>query len=188
MKTSPTTFDGVYLFTAATQRDERGYFARVFDRDVLAAAGCVSEFPQWSVAFNDRAGTLRGLHFNAAPHEEAKLIRVIAGAVYDVLLDLRSGSPTFGACGTFELRENDAAALYVPPGFAHGYQCLADRTYVAYGISLPYVPEAARGINALDPALAIAWPLPVTACSVRDRELPPLADYLAGTGGGAWSR
>jgi len=186
LKVSATRFDGVLLFRAETNRDERGYFARLFDRDVLADAGCVTEFPQWSVAYNDVAGTLRGLHWSAPPHEEAKVVRVVAGAVYDVLVDLRPGSPTRGRHLAFELREADAAALYVPAGFAHGYQTLVDRTYVAYAISCAYVPAAARGINASDPALRIGWPLPVSVISERDRALPSLADALRAEG--AWSR
>ena len=173
-----TPVAGVLLFEAEASRDERGYFVRLIDDAALAAAGVHESFPQWSAAYNERAGTLRGLHFNAPPHAEAKLVRVIAGAIYDVLLDLRPGSATFGTWTGIELREDEPRTLYIPPGFAHGYQTLIDRTYVAYGISVPYLPEAARGIHALDPALAVRWPLPPHALSPRDRALPTLQAYL----------
>lgn len=188
MKPSATQFDGVFVFDAEPNRDERGYFARVFDRDALETAGCTADFVQWSVAFNERAGTLRGLHFNAPAHEEAKLVRVVAGAIYDLLVDLRPRSRTFATWASFELREGAGTSLYVPAGFAHGYQTLVERTYIAYGISRPYVESAARGINPLDPALGIEWPLPVSAISERDRALPTFADYLEGEGRISWSR
>ena len=175
------------LFEAQASPDERGYFVRLYDKAALEGAGIGTEFPQWSAAYNERAGTLRGLHFNAEPYAEAKLVRVVSGAIYDVLLDLRPHSATFGEWSAFELRESEPQTLYVPPGFAHGYQTLTDRCYVAYAISLPYVPEAARGVDALDPALGIAWPLPVQAHSARDRGLPTLRAYLDQLGNGARS-
>lgn len=166
---------GVLLLEHAPSADERGSFARVFDADELAAAGVAATFPQWSTATNAAAGTLRGLHFAAAPHTEAKLVRVVAGAVFDVVLDLRAASPTFGRWESFTLRAEGGATLFVPEGFAHGYQTLVAGTVVLYGISRPYVAAAARGVDPFDPSLAIPWPLAVGAIAARDRDFPPLA-------------
>jgi dTDP-4-dehydrorhamnose 3,5-epimerase len=179
LKPRPTELAGVVVFSADLAADERGYFARLYERDDLAAAGIEVDFPQWSVAANERAGTVRGLHFAAPPHAEAKLVRVIAGAIYDVVVDLRAASPTFGRWIGLELREAAGETLFIPAGFAHGYQTLADRTYVAYGISRPYVAAAARGINAFDTDLGIAWPLTMSVMSERDRALPTLARFVA---------
>jgi dTDP-4-dehydrorhamnose 3,5-epimerase len=178
LKARSTPLEGVLLFDTEPSRDERGYFVRLFDQAALHEAGIDVAFPQWSAAFNERAGTLRGLHFNAPPHAEAKLVRVVSGAIYDVLVDVRPESATFGAWSGFELREDAPQTLYVPPGYAHGYQTLSDRCHVAYGISIPFIPEAARGIQAFDPALALPWPLPVAVMSARDRALPTLREYV----------
>jgi dTDP-4-dehydrorhamnose 3,5-epimerase len=182
-----TELDGVLLLAAEPSRDDRGSFCRVFDRATLLAAGIAAEFPQWSIATNDRAGTVRGLHFSAAPYEEAKLVRVVAGAIFDVVLDVRRGSASFGRWCGFELRDDGAETLYIPTGFAHGYQTLTDSTNVLYGISLPYVAGAARGINPFDPALGLTWPLPPSAVSARDRALPGLADYQRASGSSDWN-
>jgi dTDP-4-dehydrorhamnose 3,5-epimerase len=187
LKAVATELDGVLRLCGAPARDERGAFARVFDRDVLAAAGLVHEFPQWSTASNAAAGTLRGLHFNSPEHAETKLIRVVAGAVLDVLVDVRPDSPTVGRWAGFELHDDDGVTLFVPPGYAHGYQTLTDATTVLYAIGPGYVAEARRGINACDPALGISWPLPVRNVSERDRALPALADYLRDREGAAWN-
>jgi dTDP-4-dehydrorhamnose 3,5-epimerase len=118
---------------------------------------------------------LRGLHFQAAPHEEAKTVAWVRGAVWDVLVDLRLGSPTRGRWTAIELGEDNHQRIYVPAGFAHGFQTLADDSVVLYFISAPYVPEAARGVRYDDPTLGIPWPLPVSVVSARDREWPTFA-------------
>ena len=167
---------GVLVFEAAPAADERGSFARVFDAAELhAAAGVDVAFPQWSTATNAASGTLRGLHFAAAPHTEAKVVRVVAGAVFDVVLDLRAASPTYGRWASFTLRGDGGETLFVPEGFAHGYQTLVPDTVVLYGISRPYVATASRGVDPFDPALAIPWPLAVSAIAERDRGFPPFA-------------
>lgn len=167
---------GVLVFERPPAADERGSFARVFDAaELTAAAGVEVAFPQWSTAANGAAGTLRGLHFAAAPHTEAKIVRVVAGAVFDVVLDLRAGSATYGRWASFTLRAAGGETLFVPEGFAHGYQTLVAGTVVLYGISRSYVAEAARGVDPFDPALAIPWPLAVSAIAARDRGFPPLA-------------
>lgn len=170
---------GVLVFVHPAATDTRGSFARVSDRSELEAAGVHVEFPQWSTATNTAAGTLRGLHFAAPPHTEAKLVRAVAGAVFDVVLDLRAASPTFGHWESFTLRADVPETLFVPEGFAHGYQTLVADTVVLYGISRPYVAEAARGVDPFDPALAIPWPLAVGAIAERDRAFPRLAEVAA---------
>jgi dTDP-4-dehydrorhamnose 3,5-epimerase len=161
---------GVVLVRETAATDERGSFSRIADRE---------GFPQWSVATNGPAGTLRGLHYAAPPHTEAKLVRVVAGAIFDVVLDLRAGSATYGRWASFELRADVPETLFVPAGCAHGYQTRVTGATVVYGISCAYVADAARGVDPFDPALAIPWPLAVGAISERDRSFPRLAQVEA---------
>ena len=175
MSAGAAALAGVVVFAAPAAADARGSFSRIADRAELAAAGIDVDFPQWSVASNDAAGTLRGLHYAAPPHTEAKLVRVVAGAIFDVVLDLRAGSATFGRWASFELRADVPETLFVPAGCAHGYQTRVGNSTVVYGISCAYVAAAARGVDPFDPALAIPWPLAVTAISDRDRAFPRLA-------------
>ena len=173
----PTRLAGVHLLLPEPARDHRGFFARVYDRDQLAAQGLCTEYPQWSVSFSTRCGTLRGLHWQDPPYLETKLLQCIRGAVFDVAVDLRAGSPQFGQCVHFELSAENRGIAYIPAGFAHGFQTLTDDAEVLYHISAPYNAAAARGLRWNDPALAIPWP----ACderilSERDAALPGLAD------------
>ena len=154
-------------------RDERGWFVRTFDAAAFAALGLVTVWPEHSEAYNARAGTVRGLHVARPPQAEAKLIRCTRGAVYDVLVDVRPDSPTWGRWEAFELSEDDATALYVPPGFAHGYQTLRERSALHYLISTPYDDRTAGGYRYDSAHLAIPWPLAVGIISQRDRALPP---------------
>ena len=156
----------------ARSRDERGWFVRTFDAPAFAALGLATHWELAGEAHNARAGTVRGLHFQRDPHGETKLIRCTHGAVYDVLADVRPGSPTYGRWEAFELREDADVALYAPAGIAHGYQTLGDDTVVHYVISAPYVPAAAAGFRYDSPSLAIAWPLAPSVISDRDRALP----------------
>lgn len=172
MEFGATQLDGVLHLTFERIRDERGWFVRVFDERALAARGLCTAYPEHSEARNAARGTLRGLHWQAPPHGETKLIRCTRGAVYDVLVDVRPDAPTFGRWAAFELSEENAAGLYVPAGFAHGYQTLRDETELHYLISAPYAPDAARGVAFDSPALGIPWPLAVSAISARDRALP----------------
>ena len=155
--------------------DERGSFVRTFDALRFAALGLATSWALAGEARNARAGTLRGLHYQREPHGETKLIRCTRGAVYDVLLDVRPDSRSYGRWAAFELHEDDGVALYAPPGIAHGYQTLREETVVHYLISAPYDADAASGFRYDSPALAIAWPLPVAVISERDRALPPFA-------------
>jgi len=149
--------------------DERGFFARSFCQREFEAQGLNPRLAQCNVSFNHRRGTLRGLHFQAKPHEEAKLVRCTRGAIWDVAVDLREGSPTRLRWHAVELNAENRLGLYVPEGFAHGFQTLADDTEVLYQMSEFYHPELARGVRWDDPNLGIRWPLPDPILSERDR-------------------
>jgi dTDP-4-dehydrorhamnose 3,5-epimerase len=168
-----TSLDGVWKIPLPRVRDERGWFARTFDAEVFAGLGLVTSWPQHGEAYNARAGTIRGLHLQREPHAETKLIRCTRGAVYDVLLDARPESPTFGRWEAFELSEDDETALYAPPGLAHGYQTLRDGSALHYLLSTPYAAGAAAGYRYDSPQPAIPWPLAPSVISARDRGLPP---------------
>ncbi len=163
---------GVYTVDMDRIEDERGFFARSFCSGEFARHGLEAPTSQCSVSFNARRGTLRGLHFQAAPHDEEKLVRCTAGAIFDVVVDLRFGSATrlkwFGA----ELSAGNHRALYIPKGFAHGFVTLADATEVFYMISVPHAPGFGRGVRWDDPAFAIDWPLQPVVISARDAAYP----------------
>src|SRR5262245_10275909 len=172
MRFKTTRLQDVRLIELEPARDERGCFARTFCTQEFAAAGLATTFVQQSFSHTLRTGTVRGMHFQRAPHEEVKLIRCLAGALLDVLIDLRPASPTFMQWEAYELAAGDARQLYVPTGFAHGFQRLAPATEVAYMMTAFYAPEAAVGIRHDDPAFNIAWPLPVTDISSKDQAWP----------------
>jgi dTDP-4-dehydrorhamnose 3,5-epimerase len=155
--------------------DGRGFFARTFSRADFSARGLDARVDQCSASFNARAGTLRGMHYQAAPHGEVKLVRCTRGAIFDVAVDLRPESPTYLRWAGVELSADDGRALYVPHGCAHGFQTLVDAAEVLYQISTPYVPAAARGVRWDDPAFGIDWPAPPAGgrtMSARDAEYP----------------
>lgn len=152
--------------------DDRGFFARTFCAQEFAAAGLPTVFVQQSFSHTARAGTLRGMHFQRAPHEEIKVIRCLSGALHDVLIDIRPTSPTYMQWEAYQLSGGDGYQLYVPTGFAHGFQTLAPATEVGYMMTAFYAAEAAAGIRHDDPAFNIAWPLPVTAISAKDQSWP----------------
>ena len=164
---------GAWLIEPEPVKDERGLFARVYCRDELAAHGLDPALAQSSVSWNARRGTLRGMHYQVAPHAEVKLIRCTSGAIYDVVVDLRPGSPTFRRWTAAELTAENRLMLYVPQGFAHGFQTLRDGTEVLYQISEFHHPESARGVRWNDPAFGIEWPMSDPLLSARDREWPP---------------
>jgi len=167
---------GALIVEPEPRRDERGFFARTWDSKAAAERGLASQFVQASISWNPRAGTLRGMHWQVAPHEEVKLVRVTAGAIHDVIIDLRRGSPTYGEYVGVRLDEQNRRALYIPEGFAHGFLTLADDTEVTYQMSAPYVPEAARGLRFDDPRFSIAWPTAVQVISPRDAAYPDFTD------------
>lgn len=159
MKFTPTPLPGVYLIEPEPIEDERGFFARTFCAQEFAGHGLNPHLAQCSISYNARAGTLRGMHWQAEPHAEAKLIRCTQGAIYDVALDLRPHSPMFKRWFATELSAANHHMLYIPEGCAHGFQTLTDDCEVCYHISAPYVPDAAQGVRWDDPAFGIEWPL-----------------------------
>jgi dTDP-4-dehydrorhamnose 3,5-epimerase len=167
-----TGVEGVWLVEPERFEDERGFFARTWDLDEFSIQGLNPRLVQCSISFNRRSGTLRGLHYQAAPHEEGKLVRCTSGAIFDVALDLRPESPTFKAWFGAPISDENRLALYIPEGCAHGFLTLEDSTEVHYQITQFYVPEAARGVRWDDPAFGIAWPGEVHVISDRDRTYP----------------
>jgi dTDP-4-dehydrorhamnose 3,5-epimerase len=172
MRFRTTRLQDVKMIELEPATDHRGLFARTFCSQEFAAAGLVTVFVQQSFSHTARAGTVRGMHFQRAPHEEAKVIRCLAGAIHDVLIDLRPGSPTYMQWEAYELAAGDGCQLYVPAGFAHGFQTLAPATEVGYMMTALYAPEAAAGVRHNDPAFNITWPLPVTEISAKDQGWP----------------
>jgi dTDP-4-dehydrorhamnose 3,5-epimerase len=168
----PTDIAGIVIVETTVSADDRGSFARAFAADEFAAAGLNTAWPEHSLSHNLRRGTLRGLHHQHPPHAEIKLVRCVAGAIWDVAVDVRPGSPTHGRHIAVELSAANARALYIPAGCAHGFQALADASTVAYLISTPYDPAASAGIRHDDPALAIRWPVADKVMSERDGHLP----------------
>lgn len=172
MKFAPTSIPGAFLIEMEPRQDERGFFARSFCREEFLAHGLNPDIAQCNVSLNPRKGTLRGLHYQAAPHAEAKLVRCTQGALYDVIVDLRPKSPAFCRWFGVELTAANRRMLYAPEGVAHGFITLAPDTEVFYQMSRPYQPEAARGVRWNDPAFAIAWPERPMVISEKDRTLP----------------
>lgn len=169
-----TALAGAYVIQAEPIHDARGMFARTWCAREFAAHGLSTQLAQINVSRNSVAGTLRGLHYQIEPHAEAKLVRCTVGSIYDVIVDLRSESTSYLRWVGVELSAERLNMLYVPEGFAHGFQTLRDDTEVVYQMSEFYAPEAARGIRFDDPAFAIRWPLPVASISSRDADWPSL--------------
>ena len=167
-----TAIAGVWVVEPERLEDERGFFARTWDTREFAERGLNGRLVQCSVSYNARRGTLRGLHYQAAPHEEAKLVRCTAGVVYDVAVDLRAGSETLCSWVGVELSAENRLALYVPEGCAHGFLTLADDSEIVYQMSAFHSPEAARGVRYDDPAFAVDWPDEVVLVNERDRSYP----------------
>lgn len=168
-----TGLPGVLLMEPVPHADERGSFTRIYCERTFAALGLEPCGAQWSLSGNPRRGTLRGLHLQAPPFEETKLVRCVRGAVFDVAVDLRPGSPARGRHAAVELSARNRLALYVPKGVAHGFLTLEDDTEVLYAISPAYAGAgAARGVRWDDPALAVPWPFPPGVISERDAALP----------------
>jgi len=169
---TPLPLDGPVLVELQLRQDERGFFARTFDRQEFLDAGLEPAVEQCNTSFNRLAGTVRGMHFQVAPSLEAKLVRCVRGAVLDVAVDVRPGSPTYLQHVAAELTAENRVALYVPPKFAHGYQALEDGCEVVYQVSGAYDPAAERGLRPDDPSLGISWPLTVTGVSDKDASWP----------------
>jgi dTDP-4-dehydrorhamnose 3,5-epimerase len=174
VKFTPTGIAGAFLVEIEPIEDERGFFARTWCAREFETRGLNPRLVQCSVSFNRGRGTLRGLHLQHAPHQEAKLVRCTRGAIFDVVADLRGGSPSFGRWYGAQLSQDNRAMLYIPEGCAHGFQTLEPDTEVLYQMSEAYHPECAGGVRWDDPALAIAWPIANPVMSERDRTLPGL--------------
>ncbi len=172
MRFTETTLPGVLLVDLDKREDERGFFARLWCRDELERHGLNPNLVQCSVSFNHWQGTIRGMHWQAEPHAEAKLVRCLSGAIYDVALDLRPASPCFGNWFAAELTAENRRMLYIPEGCAHGFQTLTNDSEVLYLISTPFHAELSRGVRWDDPAFGIDWPLAPTRISERDRHYP----------------
>lgn len=158
------------------QEDERGFFARVGCVDEFAASGITEQFPQVNLSHNAHRGTLRGMHYAVAPAAESKVVRCVVGAIHDVVVDVRPGSPTFGRWLGIDLSRANGRALYIPPGLAHGFLTLADDTDVLYLMGDVFRPESARGMRWDDPRFAVQWPFAPVVISERDRSYPDFID------------
>jgi dTDP-4-dehydrorhamnose 3,5-epimerase len=167
-----TALQGAFIIELEAAEDERGSFARTFCEREFEAQGLNSRFVQCSLSVNIRRGTLRGMHYQAEPHAETKLVHCVRGSLYDVIIDLRPQSTTYCRWVGVELSALNNRILYVPAGFAHGFQTLKDDTAVYYQISTFYAPQSARGVRWDDPAFAVKWPLPDPLISNRDSRLP----------------
>lgn len=176
MTFSESPLPGVFVIAADAQSDVRGSFSRIFSSRSFSGQGLDSTLTEVSISSNTKRGTLRGMHFQFPPHAEAKLVRVVCGSVFDVAVDLRPESPTRLRWFGLELSRANRRAVYIPKGFAHGFLTLSDDTDVLYHITDTYHPDASSGFAWNDPSVGIAWPFDPVILSIRDRELPHLAD------------
>jgi dTDP-4-dehydrorhamnose 3,5-epimerase len=167
-----TRLKGAYVIEIDPLEDERGFFARTFDQKEFEARGLNPRVVQCNISLNKKKGTLRGMHYQIAPHQESKLVSCIRGAMYDVIIDLQQNSPTYCAWFAVELSSENYKILYVPKCFAHGFQTLEDNTVVFYQMSEFYHPECARGVRWDDPAFGIEWPLLNPIISEKDKNCP----------------
>lgn len=174
MKFTPLTLDGAYRVDLERRGDSRGFFARLFCRDEFRQLGLSEAWSQFNVSYSAEKGTLRGMHFQRPPKADAKLVKCMRGTVFDVIVDLRRGSETFGQWASVTLTANGGEMTYIPAGFAHGFQTLTPDAELLYFHSDSYSPEHEGGLHHADPDVAIAWPLEIGTLSERDRTLPPL--------------
>jgi dTDP-4-dehydrorhamnose 3,5-epimerase len=172
---TPLELPGAWLIRPELITDERGAFARTWCSRELQTRGLNPQMVQCNISFNIRRGTVRGMHFQRAPHAETKLVRCTHGAIQDVIVDIRADSPTFGRWLSCELSADNRAALYVPEGFAHGFQTLTDNAEVFYQMSREHHPGSAAGLRWNDPAIDIRWPLEISVISAKDQSWPDLA-------------
>jgi dTDP-4-dehydrorhamnose 3,5-epimerase len=171
---SALNIEGAFRIDLEKQEDQRGFFARLFCAEEFAAEGLEGRWVQMNTSLSYQAGTLRGLHFQRPPMTEVKVVRCLRGAAFDVIVDLRTGSPTYGHWVSIDLTAENRSMVYVPAGFAHGFQALMPNTELLYLHSTPYSSTYEGGLHYDDPELAITWPLPVTEMSPRDAKHPPL--------------
>jgi len=176
VKLVPLRLSGAWLIELAPFSDDRGFFQRVYDDVTFAKHGLSTSWVQDNEAFNTRAGIVRGLHFQRPPHAETKLVRVVQGAIYDVIVDLRAGSSTYGQWEGVELDAQQQRMLYIPRGFAHGYCTRTEHARIVYKVDAHYAPQAEGGLRFDDPTLAIAWQVAEPTVSDKDRRWPSLAE------------
>ena len=167
-----TKLKGAFVIEPERLEDKRGFFARTWCKREFEDHGVNPNLVQCNISFNKKRGTLRGMHHQVAPHEEAKLVWCTIGAIYDVIIDLRPNSPTFKEWFSVELTAKNRKMIYIPEGFSHGFMTLKDNTEVFYQMSEFYAPECARGVRWNDPAFDIVWPGDVTVISERDNQYP----------------
>ena len=167
-----TTLKGAFVIEVEKFEDKRGFFARAWSRKEVEANGLISRVAETNISFSKRRGTLRGMHYQVAPYEQVKLVRCTAGAIYDVIIDMRLDSPTYRKWTGVELTAENYRMLYVPEHFAHGFQTLEDTTEVTYQVSQFYSPESERGVRYDDPVFQVEWPLPVAVISEKDIAWP----------------
>ncbi len=167
---TPTSLAGSYVIDLEPRSDERGWFARYYCKEEFQKIGHTKEWVQMNHSVTNKKGSIRGMHFQVHPYKEIKMLRCIAGSVYDVIIDLRKDSDTFLQWAGVELSATNKKMLYIPEGFAHGFQCLEDNCELIYHHSEFYQPGAEAGIRYNDPLINIEWPLPLTIISPRDEE------------------
>ena len=175
-----TRLKGAFSISLQKVEDDRGFFARIWCHDEFTSNGLNARLVQASLSFNKLKGTLRGMHYQLAPHAETKLVRCTRGAIYDVIVDLRQDSPTYLEWLGVELTADNHDMLYVPEGFAHGFQTLEDGAEVTYHVTEFYTPGAEGGLRYNDPAVGIVWPLPVEVVSAKDAGWPLIERTAAG--------
>ncbi len=175
MKFLPTQFDGLYVIEPEKMKDERGFFSRTWCQQEFAKRGLNTDLAQCNISFNYWRGTLRGMHYQVAPHEEAKLVRCTAGSIHDVVIDLRLESKTYKKWFAVELTAGNRKMIYIPEGFGHGFLTLQDNSEVFYQMSAFYAPTCARGVRFNDPAFSIEWPMKPSTISNKDLQYP---DFL----------
>jgi dTDP-4-dehydrorhamnose 3,5-epimerase len=173
-----TTLQDAWIIDLERRGDDRGFFACTMCVDEFAAHGLDTEYLQQNVSVSAQKGTLRGMHFQKAPYGETKLLRCLRGAILDIIIDLRPTSATYKKWEAFELNDVNHRQLYVPNGFAHGFQTLTDNVEVSYLVAGKYTPSQEGGVRHDDPAFAIKWPLPVTVISDKDKSWPTFAEPI----------
>jgi len=175
-----TSLEGLKLLTRSPISDERGFFARLFCSDELKLANWTKPISQINLSYTKKKGTVRGMHYQNPPYAEMKVISCIKGSIWDVAIDLRSSSPTFMKWESFELSESNGQALFIPPGYAHGFQSLTDDAELIYFHSSPYNKDAERGVNPTDPLVGINWPIKISTISKRDEDMAFISNTFKG--------
>lgn len=176
MRFAPTAIEGAFAVELELHQDERGAFARTYCDDEFAAAGIPMRIVQTSLSRNAKAGTLRGMHYQAPSHQEAKLVQCVRGRIFDVAIDLRPSSPTFRRAQAFELAADGGRLFFIPAGCAHGFLTLEDASDVVYGMDTAFVPNVGLGVRWNDPAFGVDWPMAPRVISSRDASYPDFQD------------